>query len=239
MSLSLHGGPFNESPSDKRTCEQAVCQSARLKKDLPQRHFSTTVFFPSVSLFVSLMAVEFYQDIGLRFFVGLFGSGQYGWLRGVCFGVLTPWQCVCRSVHRIAEASGLSLTHHEEDVLKCESDGPAGPIIVHYWRIHWRARWIDAGLLKALPTAMAAVIYACLCPLGLYLHISSLRASVHPFPPHEGRLRCTLCCTGIIVISLLKTHCFTCSLASFYISAALSSKIYGWRFPHPSLNLMV
>lgn len=29
---------------------------------------------------------------------------------------------------------------------------------------------------------MDAVIYACLCPLGFYLHISSLRASVCPFP---------------------------------------------------------
>lgn len=57
--------------------------------------------------------------------------------------------------------------------------------------------------------------------------------------PHEGSLPCTLCCTGIIVISILKTHCFTCSLASFNISAALSSKIYDWWFPHPSLNLMV
>lgn len=57
--------------------------------------------------------------------------------------------------------------------------------------------------------------------------------------PHEGSAHCTLCCTGIIVISILKTHCFTCSPASFYISAALSYKIYDWRFPHPSLNLMV
>lgn len=29
---------------------------------------------------------------------------------------------------------------------------------------------------------MDAVIYACLCPLGFYLRISSLRASVCPFP---------------------------------------------------------
>lgn len=45
MSLSLHGGPFNASPSDRRTCKQALCQSTYLKKDLPQRHFSQTVFF--------------------------------------------------------------------------------------------------------------------------------------------------------------------------------------------------
>lgn len=56
---------------------------------------------------------------------------------------------------------------------------------------------------------------------------------------HEWILPCTLCCTDIIVILFLKTHCFTCSLASFYISAALSSKIHDRRFPHPSLNLMV
>lgn len=45
MSLSLHGGPFNASPSDRRTRKQALCQSAYLKKDLPQRHFSQTAFF--------------------------------------------------------------------------------------------------------------------------------------------------------------------------------------------------
>lgn len=41
-------------------------------------------------------------------------------------------QRVCRTVPRITEASGLSLTHREEDLLKCESYGPDGPIIVHY-----------------------------------------------------------------------------------------------------------
>lgn len=60
---------------------------------------------------------------------------------------------------------------------------------------------------------------------GICLSISS----------HEGSLRCTLCCTGIIVISILKTHCFTCSLASFYISAA-HPRFMADGFPiHPSI----
>lgn len=84
---------------------------------------------------------------------------------------------------------------------------------------------------------MAAVIYACLCPLGFYLHISSLRASVHPFLHMKGASPALCACTGIIVISILKTHCFTCSLASFYISEALliqDSWLTGFPI-HPSI----
>lgn len=40
--------------------------------------------------------------------------------------------------------------------------------------------------------------------------------------PHDSHIPCTLCSTGIIVIGLLKTHCFKI----FYISATLSSKIH-------------
>lgn len=134
---------------------------------------------------------------------GLLDTGRCEWVGGVCFGVLTLWQCACRSVHQITEASGLFLTHQKEALLTCESDDPAGPIIVHCWRTLWRACWIDAGLLKALPTAMAAVIYACLCPLGFYLHISSLRSTAHPFPLLIGAFP-ALCCTGIIVIRIPK-----------------------------------
>lgn len=54
MSLSLHGGPFNASPSDRRTCKQALCQSTYLKKDLPQRHSSQTVLLFSFFFFFSL-----------------------------------------------------------------------------------------------------------------------------------------------------------------------------------------
>lgn len=197
--------------------------SVRSKKDLPLRHFSSAIIYFLFPLSLSRGEFSFnflfFEHTGFRQFAGLFG--QNGWQRGVCYVVLTLWQCVCRSVHQITKVSGFLLTHRRDDLLTCERDKPAGPIIIHYWRIHWRPRWIDAGLLKGLPTAMAAVIYACLCPLGFYLHISSLRASIHPFPPHDGSLPCTLRCTGIIVIGILKTHCFTCSLASFYISASL------------------
>lgn len=58
------------------------------------------------------------------------------------------------------------------------------------------------GLFKALPTVMAAVIYACLCPLGFYFHISSLSAAVRPFPHMMGVFPALLCCTGIIVIGI-------------------------------------
>lgn len=57
MSLSLHRGPFNASPSDRRTSKQALCQSTYLKKDLPQRHFSQTDIF----FLHSLSDWEFYH----------------------------------------------------------------------------------------------------------------------------------------------------------------------------------
>lgn len=152
-----------------------------LKKRSATEAFLHNSFFPAISYGWGILSGHWIPDCLL---VCLAVNNKDDWE----VFVLVFWHPdnVCWSVHQITEASGLSLIQQEEDLLKCESDGPAGPIIVHRWRIHWRARWIDAGLLKALPTAMAAVIYACLCPLGFYLHISSLRASVHPFPHMKG-----------------------------------------------------
>lgn len=104
MSLSLHRGPFNASPSDRRTCKQALCQSTYLKKDLPQRHFSQTVFVCFFCFFNS------FSQIG-NFIIEIPTVCWCVWkktitMRGCWYAVPAPWWCVCQTVDQIRGAPG-------------------------------------------------------------------------------------------------------------------------------------
>ena len=76
------------------------------------------------------------------------------------------------------------------------------------------------------------------CYLCMFVSIRTpgpLCPSIHFLTGREGASSCTLCCSGIIVISSPpKTHCFTCSRASPYISLRSSSNIHDRCFPEPT-----
>ena len=202
---------------------------------------SATEAFLHNSFFFSLSLVdgEFYQDIGFQ---------TVCWF--VCQWTIRMTER-CLFWHSDTLTMCLSISSSDHWSLWAVPRAPGGRSVEVWVRracwAHYRPLLMDT--LKGSPDRCGFIkssahsdgcCYLCMFVSIRLLPPHFLTQGICPsISPHEGSLPCTLCCTGIIVISILKTHCFTCSLASFYISAALSSKIYDRWFPHPSLNLMV
>lgn len=204
-----------------------------------KKRSATEAFLHNSIFLLSLLDGEFYQDTGFQAvcWFCLAVNNKDDWE----VSVLVFWHPdnVCRSVHQIAGASGLFLV----------APGSRSVEVWVRWACwaHYRSPLTDTlkgSLDRCRFIKSSAHSHGC-CYLCMFVSIRLLpphfltQGICPSISPHEGSLPCTLCCTDIIVISIPKTHCFTWSLASFYISAALSSKIYDWRFPHPSLKLMV
>jgi len=200
VSLSPRGGPFNASPFDKRTCGLSF---HTLKERSATEAFLDNICF-CFCLLLSLVDEEFYQHIGFQ-----------AVCRFDCQWTIrmTERRLCCRSDTLTMCLSISSSDHWSLWVVPRALGGRSVEVWVRRacWD-HYRPLLMDTlkGSVDRRRFIKSSAHSDGCCYLCMFVSIRLLpphfltQGICPSISPHEGSFPCTLCCTGIIVISVPK-----------------------------------